>query len=207
MTSSVLGHSSPHLMLHWSDPSYSFMRIFGCLCYPHLRPYSRHKINYRSSPCVFLGYLESFRGYRCMDLRTNEVYVCKHVRFDEHVFPFAHNTVLQPRVLSQHPPWSLATLHGTVANLLSSSRPTVAVASPTLHERVTVAGARPSTTASRQPTGHVHPMVTRSMSRSGGPPLVALAVKTYPAEPTCYTQAAQFSEWRGAIDLEFNALL
>jgi len=52
-------------------------------------------MSYRSSPCVFLGYPESFRVYRYMDLHINKIYVCKHVKFDEQVFPFEHNTVPQ----------------------------------------------------------------------------------------------------------------
>lgn len=30
----VLGRVSPHFKLHRSPPPYTFLRVFGCLCYP-----------------------------------------------------------------------------------------------------------------------------------------------------------------------------
>ncbi|TYH22280.1 hypothetical protein ES288_A04G114800v1 [Gossypium darwinii] len=29
-------------------PDYQRLRVFECLCYPHLRPFNRHKLQYRS---------------------------------------------------------------------------------------------------------------------------------------------------------------
>lgn len=52
----TLHMSSPYHKLFDSLPNYSKLRDFGCLCYPWLRPYSPHKLAYRSTPCVFLGY-------------------------------------------------------------------------------------------------------------------------------------------------------
>lgn len=52
-------------------------------------------------------------------------------------------------------------------------------------------------------------MVTRSMSQtaaSSTQPL-ALTAAACPTDPMCYSQAVRFSQWRDAMDLEFNALL
>ena len=44
---------------------YDFLRIFRCLCFLFLHPFHAHKLDFRSSPCVFLGYSSSHLGYRC----------------------------------------------------------------------------------------------------------------------------------------------
>jgi histone deacetylase 1/2 len=53
-----------------------------------LHPYHAHKLDFRSSPCVFLGYSSFHLGYRCFDLESHRIYVSRHVRFHETVFPF-----------------------------------------------------------------------------------------------------------------------
>ena len=63
---------------------------FGCLCFPFLRPYHAHKLDFRSSPCVVLGYSSSHLGYHCLYLASQRIYVSRHVRFHEDVFPFVN---------------------------------------------------------------------------------------------------------------------
>jgi histone deacetylase 1/2 len=54
---------SPYFMLYQSIHDYKFLRVFGCACYPHLRPYNGHKFAFHSKECVFLGYSLSHKGY------------------------------------------------------------------------------------------------------------------------------------------------
>ncbi|GMP89176.1 hypothetical protein CsSME_00040856 [Camellia sinensis var. sinensis] len=42
--------------------SVSGYKIFGCRCYPWLRPYTSHKLQPKSIPCVFIGYHPSVKG-------------------------------------------------------------------------------------------------------------------------------------------------
>jgi hypothetical protein len=81
----VLANSSPFEKLYHRSPDYSLLRVFGCKCFPLLRPYTTHKLDYRSKPCIFLGY--SHKGYRCLDSLTQKVYLSRHVVFDEASFP------------------------------------------------------------------------------------------------------------------------
>ncbi|WP_444547835.1 hypothetical protein, partial [Vibrio vulnificus] len=40
---------------------YTLLKIFGCLCYPWLRPYTKSKLERRSSPCIFLVYIKQHK--------------------------------------------------------------------------------------------------------------------------------------------------
>ena len=81
----VLQNQFPYSKLYNRDSDYQKLRVFGCLCYPLLRPYGLHKLEYRSKPCIFLDY--SYVSYKCLDLVTNKVYLSKHVIFNENSFP------------------------------------------------------------------------------------------------------------------------
>ena len=84
-----LAFQSPTKILYQKDPSYSHLRVFGCLCYPLIPSTSRNKLQARSTPCVFLGYPSNHRGYKCYDLSSRKILVSRHVIFDEHTFPFS----------------------------------------------------------------------------------------------------------------------
>jgi len=89
MPTVVLNGSTPFERLFKSSPDYNFLRIFWCLCFPLLRPYNRHKLDFRSTPCVFLGYSSFHLGYHCFDLSTSRMYIARQVKFHENTFPFA----------------------------------------------------------------------------------------------------------------------
>jgi histone deacetylase 1/2 len=92
MPTSVLRNKSPFETLFHQPPNYGFLRTFGCLCFPFLRPYNAHKLDYRSTPCVFLGYSSCHLCYRCLNLSSDRIYISRHVRFHENSFPFIEST-------------------------------------------------------------------------------------------------------------------
>ena len=81
---------SPYEKLFGKTPDYSALRTFGCACFPTLRDYASHKFDPRSLKCVFLGYSDKHKGYRCLYPPTGRVYISRHVIFDETNFPFAN---------------------------------------------------------------------------------------------------------------------
>ncbi|KAL2936002.1 Retrovirus-related Pol polyprotein from transposon RE1 [Bienertia sinuspersici] len=85
----LLSYKTPTEILYNKTPNYSHLRVFGCLCFPLFPSSKIHKLQSRSTPCVFLGYPSNHRGYKCYDMSTNEIFIAKHVWFDESVFPFS----------------------------------------------------------------------------------------------------------------------
>lgn len=109
MPSSSIHNKTPFEVLFHSLPDYSFFRVFGCQCFPWLKPYTHHKLQPRSVPCVFLGYHPSYKGYRGLDVSTGRVYISRHVLFHETVFPFVTTASSASSEASSAP--SLTQLH------------------------------------------------------------------------------------------------
>ena len=79
----LLQNISPYQALFGQQPNYLKLRKFGCLCYPLTKPYNKHKMEPKSTPCIFLGYSLTQNAYRCLDPNTHRVYISRHVLFDE----------------------------------------------------------------------------------------------------------------------------
>lgn len=86
LPSSPLG-VSPYEKLFCERPNYLFLRVFGCLCFPNLWLFNTSKLQFRSSPCTFLGYSPYHKGYQCQ-AADGRVYISRHVTFHENEFPF-----------------------------------------------------------------------------------------------------------------------
>jgi transposase InsO family protein len=89
MPTPLLKNQSPFELLFKTPPDYKILHIFGCACWPHLRPYNSNKLQPRSLQCVFLGYSLRHKGYKCLHLPTGHVYFSRDVLFQEDIFPFA----------------------------------------------------------------------------------------------------------------------
>ncbi|KAG8500663.1 hypothetical protein CXB51_002624 [Gossypium anomalum] len=115
----VLKGQTPFQALYGHAPTYDHLRVFGCCCFPYLRPFSSHKLDFRSQPSIFLGYSPHHKGYQCL-LPSGKIVVSRHVVFDE------------ARFLSSTPDPNSAPVH-------SSSVPTfVPLVRPSLPQFVTV---------------------------------------------------------------------
>ncbi|XP_062116485.1 uncharacterized protein LOC133830512 [Humulus lupulus] len=68
-------------------PDYSSLRVFDSTCFV-LRPtVERTKLSSCYALCVFLGYGDGKKGYRCFDQTSQKLYVSRYVVFLEHI-PF-----------------------------------------------------------------------------------------------------------------------
>jgi hypothetical protein len=85
----AISTTNPYFALHGVAPSYQYLRVFGCACYPHLSTKAAHKLAPWSTRCIFLGYSTDHKGYRCLHLTTNNIVVSRHVVFDEADIPFS----------------------------------------------------------------------------------------------------------------------
>ena len=103
----LLKNISPFEKLFHTTPEYNFLKTFGCVCWPNLRPYNSHKLQPRSTQCIFLGYSISHKGYKCFHIPTARTYISRDVIFLETQFPFQHtqnptspstNSILGPPV-------------------------------------------------------------------------------------------------------------
>jgi hypothetical protein len=64
-----------YVALYCVAHSYEHLRVFGCVCYPNLSTQAAHKLHPWSTRCVFLGYSTDHKGYRCLDLSTNNIVI------------------------------------------------------------------------------------------------------------------------------------
>jgi histone deacetylase 1/2 len=89
LPSKVIDNQTPLERLFQQKPDYHTLRTFGCACWPNLRPYNSRKLQFRSKQCVFLGYRNMHKGFKCLDVREGRVYISRDVVFDENVYLFS----------------------------------------------------------------------------------------------------------------------
>jgi hypothetical protein len=85
----LLAYDMPLHRLLGARPNYSTLHVFGCTCWPNLCPYNTNKLQFRSIYGAFIGYNNLHKGYKCLDITSDHVYVSRDIVFDESVFPFA----------------------------------------------------------------------------------------------------------------------
>lgn len=92
----LLPHMSPFARLFGKQPNLHALRTFGCICYPFTRPYNKNKLENRSVMCLFVGYSTIHKGYKCLDVVRNRLYISRDVVFDELNYYFPKQQVAAP---------------------------------------------------------------------------------------------------------------
>ncbi|CAL2240436.1 unnamed protein product [Prunus armeniaca] len=83
LPSRVLGFKSPIKVMKGRKVDISHLRVFGCICFVHVQPHHRDKLDPRAVKCIFLGYASTQKGYKCYNPQLRKMIVSKDVRFQE----------------------------------------------------------------------------------------------------------------------------
>lgn len=161
--------------------------------------------------------------------------MCRHVRFDEVCFPFGLQPRLSLSRMDlggAAKPWAISPMPtdcvGAQRNAPAmSSGSSTAMTPPAIVSSLSMSLAS-STTSTRSDSPstlvgllllspsvsgalaalrNTHPMILRYMTHNNATADAALVAIADSSDPTCYSQAVWFPEWRSAIGLEFNTLL
>ncbi|GJW92546.1 ribonuclease H-like domain-containing protein [Tanacetum coccineum] len=151
LPSTAINNEIPHTRLYKTTPNYADLRVFGCLCYPHV--HTNHKLEPRATPSIFLGYPTNHRGYRCLDLNTDKIILSRHVTFDETVFPYGSMTP------DASPPYNfLDTDPNLIQKHMLHNMPTVGSSPVAATRQPTSPSPQPTSTSAgaptNQPTNH-----------------------------------------------------
>lgn len=192
LPSPVLNMDSPFNKLFGETPNYNKLRIFGCLCFPWLRPYNANKLENKSSPCVFLGYSQTQSAFLCLQPTTGRIYVSRHVKFDETQFPFQ----------------ALRKIDNSPASSPSATKPPVEVI--TLRQPLTPPSIAfptgPSTSAPHQTTSPENrgtPLLSPSSEtghRDAPPPILDNTISNPPTQPNISPQAQNETNTQGPLN-------
>ncbi|KAG8483232.1 hypothetical protein CXB51_022211 [Gossypium anomalum] len=227
----------PTPVLHGQSPyqKYDHLRVFGCCCFPYLRPFQRHKLDFRSQPCTFLGYSSQHKGYYCLT-PDGSVIISRHVVFDEHRYLFSLPPVsdithssssatyvpvvrratssvpVVPLVPSCHLPGSTSEASQREVICSESAPPSATCGSPAGVHVTPQSSSHESTAAFPTPATslpvpceNTHAMVTRS--KAGIFKAKVLSAETVEFEPSFINEALARPEWKLAVQAEFDALL
>lgn len=70
LPTSILSHQTPFEKLYEKLPSYSHLRVFGCLAYA-TNVHVSHKFSPRATKCFFIGYPVGQKAYKLYDIESN----------------------------------------------------------------------------------------------------------------------------------------
>ncbi|GJY40821.1 ribonuclease H-like domain-containing protein [Tanacetum coccineum] len=175
LPSTAINNEIPFTKLYNKPPTYDHLRVFGCLCYPHIL--FDHKLQHRSTTCVFLGYPTLHLGYHCLDLSTNKIIISRHVIFDEEQFPFGSMTPDTPPSYDfLLPPHNTHTFQTTHPNNHQLPPPTATPPSPT--------HTSPTQSPQAQPQHPHHPSTPPTPTTHQQMPIPPLSLTHKPTTPS-----------------------
>jgi hypothetical protein len=85
----LISNKSSCQLLFSKIPSYSHLKVFGCLAYVSTLSRNRTKFDPRVAPCIFIGYPYGMKGFKFDNLQTQSIIISRHAIFHETIFPYA----------------------------------------------------------------------------------------------------------------------
>ncbi|KAE8676646.1 hypothetical protein F3Y22_tig00111582pilonHSYRG00259 [Hibiscus syriacus] len=165
----LLGGISPFEKLYNKKPDYQFLRVFGCQCFPCLRPFNLHKFDFISKLCVFLGYSPQHHGYQCLN-ESGRVYISRHVVFNEYVFPCVSQRVDATKNTKQYG-WAVLfpSNESTQTNLKDIVCHDPVIVPDTVHDTVASTNHTPSISTGRDDGAHTMAIEPDGVSGAAAP--------------------------------------
>lgn len=138
-------HSHFHALCH-KLPNYKSIKVFGCACFPFTRSYNKHKLEYRSQKCVYLGVTSLHKDFKCLN-KSYKVSIYNDLVFNEHHFAFlvmfqtnitctsqhsyGPKLIAFPQLSTKHTPNITATTHMVTDSIPQVVRDNMSPSSPT----------------------------------------------------------------------------
>jgi len=197
---------TPHHKLFHTTPNYAHFKVFGCACYPNLRPYNTCKFAFRSQCCLFLGYSLHRASYICLTADGKTI-ISRNVIFNETHFPYNAQTLpfavssgdILPTV-SSTPSLTVVPFHPPPTSPPAAPPDVPLAGPPTVHSAAPALLPVSTTT-------NVHPMVTRAKVGTHKPKVYLSSLPDIPYIPSSVKIALASPLWSIAMQEEYNALL
>jgi len=112
----AVSRKTPAEAFYGHKPSVSHLCIFGCHAYAHIQKDKLSAFQPKSQKCIFLGYPLDYKGWKCWDPVTGEVFISHDVRFVETEMPGVELDLPSPRyeLMSGEQPGSVGESAGDV---------------------------------------------------------------------------------------------
>lgn len=205
--SQLLHDKTPFEKLTGKAPDYFQIRTFGCLCYGSSSPKQRHKFLPRAKACLFLGFPAGYKGYKLMDLETNNIFISRNVVFHEEVFP-----LLKKNGSADENDFFTPMDSESSGNTPS---PNISFPSHSPDKIPSVSHSRPKKPPSHLKDYHCYSTTTETPFPISSSLSYSKLSSSYHAYinnisqisiPTSFAEAQKSKEWGEAVDVEFNAM-